>query len=78
MSCGVGRRCGSDPTLLWLWSRPAAAAPIQPVAWELPYAWVWPKKGLVINRDSAYYAVHINIYQELFIIKIFFGVPIVT
>ena len=33
----VGRRCGSDPPLLWLWRRPAAAAPIQPVAWEFLY-----------------------------------------
>ena len=24
--------------LLWLWHRPAAAAPIRPQAWELPYA----------------------------------------
>ena len=23
VSCGVGGRCGSDPTLLWLWCRPA-------------------------------------------------------
>ena len=38
MSCGVGRRCGLDPTLLWLWLRLAATALIQPVAWELPYA----------------------------------------
>ena len=38
MSCGVGRGCGSDPMLLWLWCRLAAAAPIQPLAWELPYA----------------------------------------
>ena len=38
MSCGVGRRCGLDPVLLWLWHRPAAIAPIRPVAWELPYA----------------------------------------
>ena len=30
--------CGSDPTLLWLWRRPAAAALIQPLAWEPPYA----------------------------------------
>ena len=37
MSCGIGCRCGSDPTLLWLWCRPAAAAPIQPLAWKLPY-----------------------------------------
>ena len=27
--CGVGR---------WLWCRPAAAALIQPLSWELPYA----------------------------------------
>ena len=38
VSWGVGRRRGSDPVLLWLWWRPAAAAPIRPLAWEPPYA----------------------------------------
>ena len=38
MSCGVGRRCGSDLALLQLWCRPAATTPIRPLAWELPYA----------------------------------------
>ena len=38
MSCGVGRRCGSDSALLWLWSGPAAVALIGPLAWEPPYA----------------------------------------
>ena len=38
MSCGVGHRRGSDPMLLWLWCRPAATAPIGPLAWEPPYA----------------------------------------
>ena len=38
VSCGVGRRHASDPTLLWLWCRPAATAPFGPLAWELPYA----------------------------------------
>ena len=38
MSCGVGHRCGSDPSLLCLWRSPAAAGPIQPLAWESPYA----------------------------------------
>ena len=38
MSCGVGRRHSSDLELLWLWRRPAAVAPIGPLAWELPYA----------------------------------------
>ena len=37
-SCGVGRRCGSDPTLPWLWCRLAAVALILPLAWEPPYA----------------------------------------
>ena len=35
--CGIGRRHGLDPTWLWLWCRPVASTPIQPVAWEPPY-----------------------------------------
>ena len=38
MNCGVGRRRGLDPVLLWLWRRPVSTALIQPLAWELPYA----------------------------------------
>ena len=38
MSCGVGRRRGSDPALLWLRRRPAAVAPIRSLAWESPHA----------------------------------------
>ena len=38
MNCGVGHRYGSDLELLWLWHRPAATAPIEPLAWEHPYA----------------------------------------
>ena len=37
MGCGVGRRHGSDPMLLWLWCRPAAVVLIQCLAWEPPY-----------------------------------------
>ena len=37
MSCAVGQRRGLDPALLWLWHRPAPAAPVRPLAWELPY-----------------------------------------
>ena len=33
VSCGVGHRPGKDPTLLWLWCRLVAAAPIQ-LQWE--------------------------------------------
>ena len=34
----VDYRHGLDSSLLWLWCRPAAVAPIQPLAWEPPYA----------------------------------------
>ena len=37
VSFSVGYRCGSDRVLLWLWGRQAAAAPIGPFTWELPY-----------------------------------------
>ena len=37
MSCGGGCRCGSDPTWLWLWYRPAAKAPFYPRARKPPY-----------------------------------------
>ena len=37
VSYSVGRRYSSDPLLLWPWCRLAAAAPIQPLAWKLPY-----------------------------------------
>ena len=37
MSCGVGRRHGLDPILLWLWCRLVATAPVRPLAWESPY-----------------------------------------
>ena len=38
VSCGLGRRLGSDLVLLRLWCRPAAKAPIRPLAWKPPYA----------------------------------------
>ena len=34
----VGRRCSSDPELLWLSRRLVATAPIRPLAWEPPSA----------------------------------------
>ena len=47
VSCGVGCRHGSDLALLWLWCRPAGAAPIRSLAWELPYA---TSAALKINK----------------------------
>ena len=38
MSCSLSCRYGLDLVLLWLWHRPAAAAPIQPLALKLPHA----------------------------------------
>ena len=38
MSYRVGRRCGSELALLWLWCRLAATAPMGPLPWEPPYA----------------------------------------
>jgi len=47
MNCGVGRRGGSDPALLWLWHRPVTIAPIRPLAWEPPYA-----TGVALERTK--------------------------
>ena len=47
MSCGIGRRRGSDLALLWLWCRPMATAPIGPLAWEPPYA-----MGVALKRQK--------------------------
>ena len=58
MSCGVGHRCGSDPTLLWLWHRPAAAAPIGPLAWKLPYAMVVALKKEKKEREKNKENIH--------------------
>ena len=38
VSCGVGRRHGLDPEVLWLWCRLTATALIGALAWEPPYA----------------------------------------
>ena len=37
MSYSRVHRCSLDPVLLWLWYRPAAAVPVQPLTWELPH-----------------------------------------
>ena len=46
-SCGVGRRHGSDPVLVWLWYGQAAVAPIWPLSWELPHA-----KGSALKKTK--------------------------
>ena len=51
MRCGVGPGRSSDPALLWLWCRPAVAAPIQLLAWEPPYAAGAAPKRQLINQS---------------------------
>ena len=53
MRHGVDHRSGSDPTLLQLWHRPAAAALIQPLALELLYAAVQPKRKRKRKKETA-------------------------
>ena len=51
--CGVGCRHGLDP-VLWLWyRRPASVAPIQSLAWELPYAAGTALKNKKKTKNSA-------------------------
>ena len=47
MNCGVGRRCALDPAFLWLWQRPTAIAPVEPLAWEPPNA-----EGAALKRHT--------------------------
>ena len=58
MSWGVGHSRGSVPRWLWLWYRPAAAAPIQPVAWDLPYA-----AGAALKEKKKDATICLSIYQ---------------
>ena len=54
VSCSVGHRHCSDPTLLclWLWHKPAATVPIQPLAWELPHTSSAALKRLKKKKNS--------------------------
>ena len=59
MSCGVGRKQGSHPALLWLWSRPAATTPIRPLPWEPTYASrCGPKKTKKKKKSMFHLSVH--------------------
>ena len=52
MSCGRGCRHSWDPALLWLWRRPVATAPVQPLAWEPLYA-----MGAALERKTGFSVV---------------------
>jgi len=53
-------RCGSDPELLWLWQRPAATAPIGPLAWEPPYA-----AGVALEKAKTHNNNNNNAYNTV-------------
>ena len=57
MSCGVDRKCGLDPALLWLWHRPAAVTLIRSLAWESLYA-----AGAPLKKKNIYICVCVYIY----------------
>ena len=63
MSCGVIHRCGSDLALLWLWHRLTATAPIQPLAWESPYAMDVALKKKEKKKKKKKYFIQIKIYK---------------
>ena len=69
MSCGVGRSRDSDPTLLWLWCRLAAAAAIRPLAWEPPYATgaaLGKAKRQKKKKKDIFLFIHLFIYFPLY------------
>ena len=66
MSCGVSDRHGSDPTLLWLWRRPAAAAPIRPQVWEPPYATGVALEKTKNNNKKLFFEVTFIITTSMF------------
>ena len=53
MSCGVGRRRGSELALLCPLRRPVATGPIRPLAWEPPYA-----AGAALKRKEKKYLLN--------------------
>ena len=67
MSCGVGHRHGWDPMLLWLLHRPAATAPIGPLAWEPPHAAGAALEKTKKKKKKQCYATS-NIFQNLILV----------
>ena len=47
LSCGLGRRRSLDPSLPWLWCRPAGTSLIRPLAWKPPRV-----AGIALKRQK--------------------------
>ena len=73
VSCGVGRRCSSDPKL-WLWNRPATAASDLIPSLETS---VWhgynPKKQK--KKKFLYISVFMYTFPHILVIVLEDGVP---
>ena len=65
VSCGIGRRHGSDPKLLWLRWRLAAVALFGPLAWEPPYVVVVALKKKKKNPTVAAHNTPVAWIQSL-------------
>ena len=64
LGCGYGL----DLVLLWLWYRPAAAALIPPLAWDLPYpAGAGVKRKKYIFDFSSYDSNAVLLINRLFL-----------
>ena len=70
---------------LWLWYRPASVAPIQPLAWELPYAAgaalkkkmpASPEPSLSHNRTSKDHWPQITVTDIIIVLKVWNNVRI--
>ena len=60
----VKDRVLSDDALLWLWRRLAAAALIQPLAWELPFALGAALKRKRKKKKNNSWDLHITLFDE--------------
>ena len=63
MSCDVALRHGLDLALLWLWHRLAVTAPIQPLAWEPPYA-----VGAALKKKLLFFPIK-NLGKDFFFLS---------
>ena len=59
----MGCRNSLDPALLWLWCRPAAVAPVRPLAWEPPFAMGVALKRQKDQKKDGLYAINANILR---------------
>ena len=72
MSCGVGHRHSLDPVFLWLWCRPAAAALIQPLAWEYTCAADVALKKKELSLILMKVREHLYLRNRLLLVFLFF------